>query len=108
MESSGVIIGYRVDIDLNMVGFLVLATVRLKYASSDHGPFHQFLTQRVEILECLRITGDDCYTLQVSATSMPHLEEIVDDLARFGDTTTNVVYSQTLPHRGPQGPGVRT
>jgi Lrp/AsnC family transcriptional regulator, leucine-responsive regulatory protein len=35
---------------------------------------------------------------------MGHLEKLMDELARFGSTTTNIVYSQTLPYRGPQGP----
>ena len=35
---------------------------------------------------------------------MGHLETIVHELAGFGSTTTSVVYSQTLPYRGPQGP----
>jgi Lrp/AsnC family transcriptional regulator, leucine-responsive regulatory protein len=35
---------------------------------------------------------------------MAHLEQLVDELARFGSTTTNIVYSQTLPYRGPQRP----
>jgi Lrp/AsnC family transcriptional regulator, leucine-responsive regulatory protein len=44
--------------------------------------------------------------LKIGATAMPQLQEYVDDLARFGDTTTSVVYSQTLPQRGPsQAPG---
>jgi Lrp/AsnC family leucine-responsive transcriptional regulator len=64
----------------------------------------RLLEERSEILECLRTTGDDCYTLKVAATSMAHLEEVVDDLARFGGTNTNIVYSQTLQYRGPRGP----
>jgi Lrp/AsnC family leucine-responsive transcriptional regulator len=32
---------------------------------------------------------------------MAHLERLVDELAQFGSTTTSVVYSQTLPYRGP-------
>ncbi len=35
---------------------------------------------------------------------MSHLEQIVDELAEFGGTTTNVVYSQPLPYRGPVRP----
>lgn len=65
------------------------------------------LGERAEILECLRTTGDDCYVLKVAATSMAHLEEIVDALAEFGSTTTNLVFSRTLPSRGPREPHAR-
>jgi Lrp/AsnC family leucine-responsive transcriptional regulator len=104
LEALGVIAGYRADVDLAKVGFAVLAVVRLKYPGSRHQPLHRLLGERLEILECLRTTGDDCYTLKVAAASMAHLETIVDELAQFGSTTTNIVYSQTLPFRGPRGP----
>lgn len=104
LEAAGVITGYRAELDLEKVGLPVLAVVRLKYPGSRHEPLHRLLGERAEILECLRTTGDDCYTLKVAAASMAHLEGVVDELAAFGSTTTNVVYRQTLPYRGPRGP----
>ncbi|WP_030914375.1 Lrp/AsnC family transcriptional regulator [Streptosporangium amethystogenes] len=104
LEAAGVITGYHAHVDLAKVGFAVLAVVRLKYPGSRHQPLHRLLDERPEILECLRTTGDDCYVLKMAATSMAHLEQLVDELAQFGSTTTNLVYSQTLPYRGPQGP----
>jgi Lrp/AsnC family leucine-responsive transcriptional regulator len=102
LEATGVITGYRADVDLEKAGFAVLAVVRLKYPGSKHEPLHRLLEERVEILECLRTTGDDCYLLKVAADSMPHLEQLMNELAQFGSTTTNIVYSQTLPYRGPR------
>jgi Lrp/AsnC family leucine-responsive transcriptional regulator len=102
LEAAGVISGYRADVDLGKAGYTVLAVVRLKYPGNQHQPLHTLLAERSEILECLRTTGDDCYTLKVAATSMAHLEQLVDELAQFGSTTTSVVYSQTLPYRGPR------
>ena len=102
LEATGIITGYRADVDLAKVGYPLLALVRLKYPGSQHEPLRRVLSDRAEILECLRTTGDDCYTLKVAAASMGHLERVVNELAQFGGTTTNVVYSQTLPYRGPQ------
>lgn len=104
LESAGVITGYRAEVDVERVGFAVLAVVRLKYPGNRHEPLHRLLDERAEILECLRTTGDDCYLLKVAATSMGHLERLVNELAEFGSTTTNLVYSQPLPYRGPQAP----
>jgi Lrp/AsnC family leucine-responsive transcriptional regulator len=105
LEASGVIGGYRADVDLARTGFNVLAVVGLKYLGNQHEPLRKLLDERLEILECLRTTGDNCYVLKVAATSMSHLETLVDELCQFGDTTTNLVYSQTLPYRGPRQPG---
>ncbi|GII83907.1 AsnC family transcriptional regulator [Sphaerisporangium siamense] len=104
LEAAGVITGYRADVDLAKAGFPILAVVRLKYPGSRHEPLRRLLEERHEILECLRTTGDDCYTLKIAATSMPHLEHLVDELAQFGSTTTNIVYTRTLPYRGPHPP----
>lgn len=104
LEAVGVITGYHASVDLEKAGFPVLAVVRLKYPGSRHEPLHRLLAERLEILECLRTTGDDCYMLKVAATSMGHLEELVNELAQLGSTTTNLVYSRTLPYRGPREP----
>ncbi|WP_327178053.1 Lrp/AsnC family transcriptional regulator [Streptomyces sp. NBC_01335] len=104
LEALGVITGYAATVDLAKVGYPVLAVVRLKYPGNRHQPLHRLLAERHEILECLRTTGDDCYTLKLAATSMEHLESLVDELAGFGSTTTSVVYSRTLPPRGPRRP----
>ncbi|WP_439945594.1 Lrp/AsnC family transcriptional regulator [Streptomyces sp. BBFR109] len=104
LESLGVITGYHASVDLAKVGYPVLAVVRLKYPGNRHQPLRRLVAERREILECLRTTGDDCYTLKVAATSMEHLERLVDELAGLGSTTTGVVYSHTLPYRGPDRP----
>ncbi|MEV4561948.1 Lrp/AsnC family transcriptional regulator [Kitasatospora sp. NPDC049285] len=104
LEAQGVITGYQAVLDLTKVGYPVLAVVRLKYPGNRHQPLRRLLEERREILECLRTTGDDCYTLKVAATSMEHLETLMDELAGLGSTTTSVVYRQTLPYRGPTRP----
>jgi Lrp/AsnC family transcriptional regulator, leucine-responsive regulatory protein len=101
LETAGVITGYRATVDLAKAGFTLLAIVGLKYRGHQHEPLRKLLDERSEILECLRTTGADCYVLKVAAASMAHLETRVDELGQFGDTTTNLVYSQTLPYRGP-------
>ncbi|MFF4185207.1 Lrp/AsnC family transcriptional regulator [Streptomyces sp. NPDC001691] len=104
LEARGVISGYHAMVDLAKAGYPVLALVRLKYPGNRHQPLRRLLDERREILECVRTTGDDCYTLKVAATSMSHLETLMDELAGLGSTTTSVVYSQTLPYRGPHRP----
>ncbi|MFJ8041397.1 Lrp/AsnC family transcriptional regulator [Kitasatospora sp. NPDC096147] len=106
LESSGVVTGYRAEVDLARAGYPVPAVVRLKYPGpgSRHEPLRRLLTERPEILECVRTTGDDCYVLRIAATSTAHLEEIVDELAQLGSTTTSLVLSHPLPPRGPAAP----
>ena len=104
MENAGIITGYRATVDLERLGFGVLALVRLKYPGNQHQPLHRLLAERTEFLECLRTTGEDCYTLKVAAASMRHLEQVINELTALGTTTTNIVYTQTLPYRGVGAP----
>jgi Lrp/AsnC family leucine-responsive transcriptional regulator len=104
LTEAGFITGYRAVLDLPKLGFPVLADIRLKYPGSRHQPLRDLLARRPEILECLRVTGDACYVLRVAARNMPHLEEIVNQLADFGSATTSVVYSITQPYRDPLHP----
>ncbi|MER5806634.1 Lrp/AsnC family transcriptional regulator [Streptomyces sp. NPDC002033] len=110
LETAEVITGYRAEVDLERTGHAVLAVIRLKYPGpgTRHEPLRRLLDERSEILECLRTTGDDCYVMKVATTSMAQLEEIVDELAQFGSTTTNLVLSRTLPFRGPRLPRANT
>jgi len=70
LEGAGVITGYGARVDLEKVGYPVMAVVRLKYPGNQHQPLHQLLAQRREILECLRTTGDDCSLFSASRPAM--------------------------------------
>lgn len=104
LEAAGVITGYHAKVALDKVGLPVLAVVRLRYPGRRHEPLHRLLEQNPQILECLRITGEDCYTLKVAAPSIGELETVIGELSELGPVTTNIVYSSTLDYRGPVGP----
>ncbi len=53
-----------------------------------------------EVVECHRITGEDCYLVKAHVRSMTHLEEIIDQLVTFGQTTTSIIQSSPVPLRG--------
>jgi Lrp/AsnC family leucine-responsive transcriptional regulator len=99
LEQLGVICGYHAEVDLARLGYPLLADVRLKYPGSRHQPLRDLLAVRHEVLECIRVTGDACYVMKVAATSMAHLEQVVDELAQFGPVTTSLVYSSMLARR---------
>jgi Lrp/AsnC family leucine-responsive transcriptional regulator len=108
LEHAGVVRGYRAELDLDVLGYPVLAFVRLKYPHGNYKPFRDLVERRVEILEAHHVTGDDCFVLKVAAHSMSHLEEVVGAIAGLGGVSTSVVYSTTLAGRvltGPPGQG---
>lgn len=99
LEEREVVSGYRAVINLERVGFPLLAFVRLKYPSGNYAPLEKTLDEVSEILECHHVTGEDCFIFKVAASSMGHLEQITGRLASLGAITTSVVYSTPLPGR---------
>lgn len=96
LEDAGVIAGYRADLSLAALGLEVLAFVRVRSSSGTHRPFLDAVKGRREVLECHHVTGEDCFVVKVAARSIPHLEEVVAEFARYGATTTSIVFSTTV------------
>ena len=104
LEARGVITGYAARVDLGKAGASVVAVVRLQYPGRAREPLARLFRERSEILECQRVTGEDCYVLKIAATSMDHLATVVDDLGDIGAVTTSIVYNEPLPYRGLREP----
>ena len=52
-----------------------------------------------EVVECRRITGEDCYVLDLHLRSMDDLEGILDRFVAYGQTTTSIVHSSPVARR---------
>jgi para-aminobenzoate synthetase component 1 len=99
LEESGVITGYRCEVDADKLGLAIMALVRLRYPHGNYRPFHDLLATTPEITEAHHVTGEDCFVLTVRARSMRHLEEVTGRISGLGAVTTSVVYSSPLPRR---------
>jgi Lrp/AsnC family transcriptional regulator, leucine-responsive regulatory protein len=99
LEESGVIIGYRCEVDPEKLGLPIMALVRLRYPHGNYKPFRDLLATTPEVTEAHHVTGEDCFVLSVRARSMRHLEEVTGRIAGLGSVTTSVVYSTPLPRR---------
>ena len=59
------------------------------------------LAQRTpEVVECHRITGEDCFIMRAHVRDVEHLEEVIDRFVAYGQTTTSIVQSSPVPRRG--------
>lgn len=53
------------------------------------------------MVECHRITGEDCFFLKLHVRDIEHLEEVVDRFLIYGRTTTSIIQSPPVRGRGP-------
>ncbi len=99
LEESGVITGYRVDLNVQKLGHTVMAVIRLQMPDGGCGRFVRVAPEFPEIHECLRVTGADSYIIKVVVASIGHLESFLDRLSTHGTTITSIVLSSPVTHR---------
>ena len=53
-----------------------------------------------EVVECHRVTGEDCYVMTAHVRDVEHLETVIDHFAAYGTTTSSIMQSAPVPRRG--------
>jgi Lrp/AsnC family transcriptional regulator, leucine-responsive regulatory protein len=106
LEETGVIRGYRLEINPAELGLPIAAYVRIR-PNPGQLPKIADLAQRIpEIVECHRVTGEDCFILKVCLPSLDQLDRILDIFLLYGTTTTSLIQSSPVPLRSPPLPGM--
>jgi len=100
LESASVIRGYHADVDPAAAGYGLSAIVRVRPAPRQLHKVAELVPGLPEVVECHRITGEDCFMLKAHVRDVTHLEELIDQIAIFGDTTTSIIQSSPVPPRG--------
>jgi Lrp/AsnC family leucine-responsive transcriptional regulator len=100
LERDGVIRGYHADVDPRALGYALSAVIRVRPAPRQIADVADVARATPEVVECHRITGDDCFVLRAHVRDVDHLEEVIDRFAVFGQTTTSIVQSSPVPGRG--------
>jgi Lrp/AsnC family leucine-responsive transcriptional regulator len=101
LERAGVIKGYHAEIDPRAVGYPIAAVVRIRPAVSRQlHKIPELARETPEVVECHRVTGEDCFLLKLYLRSIEDLEDVLDRFVLLGQTTTSIIHSSPLPRRG--------
>ena len=100
LEQAGAILGYHARLDPRALGFALTAIIRVRPAPRQLHKVGDVAREVPEVVECRRVTGDDCYVMTAHVRSVEHLEEVIDRFAAHGQTTTSIVQSAPVPARG--------
>ena len=101
LERAGVIAGYQAVIDPRALGFAVSVVVRVAPDSGRLQKIPAIAQESPEVVECHRITGEDCFFLKLHLRSIDKLEDVLDRFTPFGRTTTSIIHSSPVPGRPP-------
>jgi Lrp/AsnC family leucine-responsive transcriptional regulator len=100
LELQSVILGYRAEIDPRALGLSLTAVVRIRPAPGQLANVATLARETPEVVDCRRVTGDDCYVMTAHLRDVEHLEEVIDKFVALGQTTTSIVQSAPVPRRG--------
>jgi Lrp/AsnC family leucine-responsive transcriptional regulator len=99
LEEAGIIRGYRLELDPAALGYPVSAFVRVRPAPGQLPKLAELARSMLEVIECHRVTGEDCFVLKVHLRSIDELDQVLDRLLAYGQTTTSIVQSTPVPLR---------
>jgi Lrp/AsnC family leucine-responsive transcriptional regulator len=100
LEDDGTIRGYRADVDPRALGYSLSVVIRVRPAPRELKKVADLAVRTSEVVECHRITGEDCYFMKAHVRDVTHMEEVIDVFAIYGQTTTSIVQSSPVPLRG--------
>jgi Lrp/AsnC family transcriptional regulator, leucine-responsive regulatory protein len=99
LERDGVITGYHARVSPRAIGYPVSAVVRVAPTSGSLDRIREIARGTPEVVECHRITGEDCFFLRVYLRSLDELEPVLDRFTPYGRTTTSLIHSSPVADR---------
>jgi Lrp/AsnC family leucine-responsive transcriptional regulator len=99
LEEAGVIRGYRLDLDPAALGLPIAAYVRVRPNPGQLPKVAELARAIPEVVECHRVTGEDCFVLKVYLPAMDQLDRLLDRILLHGTTTTSIIQSSPVPPR---------
>ncbi|GGD25742.1 Lrp/AsnC family transcriptional regulator [Hyunsoonleella pacifica] len=108
LEDENVITKYISIINYKKAGYSLQAYITLAFKEFQYYQrFLKFIDNFPEIIDCSRITGNDCLIMKVVLVDNSHLENLVNRLAIYGSPSTSVVLSDVISNNSLKFPEFR-
>lgn len=115
LEEAGVIEGYGVRINPEALGLPLAVWLRIRPIPGQLTRVAEILRALPEVVECDRVTGEDCFIARAYLSSVEALERLIDQIIPYAMTNTSIIQSSPVPRRlppirataAPRKPGIR-
>lgn len=101
LEENGVIEGYSVKINSAALGLPLAAWLRIRPIPGQLQKVAGILQGLPEIVECDRVTGEDCFIARAHIRSITDLERLIDEIIPYAMTNTSIIQSSQVERRLP-------
>ncbi|MBV8649099.1 Lrp/AsnC family transcriptional regulator [Paludibacterium sp.] len=101
LEEQGAITGYAPVIDYRQWGYSLQALVRLRPLPGQLKALEARIVATPQIVECDKVTGDDCFIARLLLSDIAELDEQLDGFNELATTSTSIVKANTVLKRLP-------
>ncbi|MEM1290539.1 MAG: Lrp/AsnC family transcriptional regulator [Cyanobacteria bacterium P01_H01_bin.162] len=101
LKESGVIQDFTIAVDPKMLGYALSFYIRIRPLPGQLSKVVSLIQAIEAIVECDRVTGDDCFIAKVHVRSTDELERIIDQLIPYAQTNTSLIQSSPVQRRLP-------
>lgn len=99
LEKQGVIMGYTAIINHLKLGYHITAFINLEMSPKKKPVFYPFIAKCPNVLECHCVTGPYSMLIKVAFKSTVELDVFINKLQKFGNTSTQIVFSTSVSPR---------
>ena len=101
LKESGVIQGFTIDIDPKALGYPLAFYIRIRPLPGQLANVVSLIAEIDVIVECDRVTGDDCFIAKAYLQSVDELEHAINRLLPYAQTNTSMIQSSPIERRLP-------
>jgi Lrp/AsnC family leucine-responsive transcriptional regulator len=99
LEEIGLIRGIRLELDPKLLGYPVAIMVRIRPLPGQIQRIIELAQSTPRVVECHRITGEDCFVMRLHLESIDVLDSVLDPFLHYGQTTTSIIQSSPVSLR---------
>lgn len=93
LEAAGVITGFSARVDLDRLGYPIVALVQCKVFRTKEKAFKALMLDCPEVVECYNVTGEQAFLVKLAVQSMSQLDLILERFCTLSDTNTMMILS---------------
>ncbi len=99
LKEAGVIRAFTLEVDPKLLGYALSFYIRIRPLPGQLSKAVSVIKEIEEIVECDRVTGDDCFIAKVHVGSTEELEKIINRLIPYSQTNTSLIQSSPVERR---------
>ncbi len=101
LQDGGVIEGYAVRLNPAALGLPLSAWLRIRPVPGQLAAVAEIICKLPEIVQCDRVTGEDCFIALAHVGSVADLERVIDRIIPHAMTNTAIIQSSPVEPRSP-------